>query len=360
MKIGIFDPYLDDLGGGEKYMMKLALCLSRKHEVVVFWDKKDDFKRLEQRFLFDLSKVKLSKNIFSPEVSFLKRILTSRGFDAIIVLSDGSIPFVLSKKLFIHIQQPLKEFALKSFRDRIKFSRINAFFCNSNYTKSFIDQSYNTRSIIVYPPVEIFKKAVKKENIILNVGRLRVKNVDSAGSPFDYKKQTVMIEAFKDMIKNGLKNWKFVLGVSVSDEDKKIFDAIQKTTEGFPIKFLVNENNKKLWDTYNRSKIYWHASGYGENLKEHPEYAEHFGISTVEAMGAGAVPVVFNAGGQKEIVTNGENGFLWNSLEELKEKTIEIIYNEKLWQKMSNEAEKRAGNFAGDRFCRGIAELIKI
>ena len=36
MKIGIFDPYLDDLGGGEKYMMKIAQCLGKNHDVSIF------------------------------------------------------------------------------------------------------------------------------------------------------------------------------------------------------------------------------------------------------------------------------------------------------------------------------------
>src|SRR3989344_8189925 len=98
MKIGVFDPYLDDLGGGEKYMMTIAECLSDKHEVFIFWDKKQDLDELKSRFSLNLNRVGLKQNIFSRKVSPWKRLLETRKYDAIIFLSDGSFPFSLSKK----------------------------------------------------------------------------------------------------------------------------------------------------------------------------------------------------------------------------------------------------------------------
>lgn len=355
MKIGIYDPYLDDLGGGEKYMMGIASCLVKKHQVTIFWDNKEDLEKLEKRFLIDIASIDISKNIFSPKVNFSTRILNTRKYDAIIILTDGSIPFVLSKKLFIHVQQPLENINADSVKSRFKLSRINAFFCNSNYTKSFIDKTFKITTSVIYPPIELHPKNIKKENIILHVGRFRVKNVEIG----DYKKQDMMIEEFKKMVKKGLANWYFILAASVNKEDEEQFKKLQEKAKGFPIKFIINRNNRELWDVYNRAKIYWHASGFGEDLRKHPEYAEHFGISTVEAMGAGVVPVVINAGGQKEIVEDGANGFLWNTLDELHEKTLKLINNEKLWRDLSESAKKRSKDFAGDRFCRDICNLIE-
>ncbi len=65
MRIGIYDPYLDDLGGGEKYMMTAAECLSQNHDVAVFWDDKKDFDKVIQRFSLDLKKVEVMNNILS-------------------------------------------------------------------------------------------------------------------------------------------------------------------------------------------------------------------------------------------------------------------------------------------------------
>jgi len=354
MRIGVFDPYLDDLGGGEKYMMTIAQCLSENHIVDVFWDNREDLKVLNQRFPLDLGKVRIVRNIFSSQVSTGKRLIETKKYDAIIFLSDGSLPLVLSKKLFVHIQQPLKIMQTNSLLDKLKIARVSRFFCNSEFTKTFINKKFHLKSVVLYPPVGLHPRDVKKEDIILHVGRFRVKNVKND----DYKKQGIMIDAFKEMVTKGLKDWKFVLAVSIQDKDKEAFENMKKKTAGFPIEFLVNKNNDELWDIYSRSKIYWHASGFGEDLENNPEYAEHFGISTVEAMGAGVVPVVINAGGQKEIVVEGQNGFLWDSIEELQSKTRKLIEDESLLKNLSKQAVESSKKFSAERFYQEVNNLI--
>lgn len=356
MKIGIYDPYLDDVGGGEKYMMSIAECLSQEHEVTVFWDNKRDIDTIIERFSLNLSGVRFSKNIFASQTGFLKRIFNSIGFDIIIFLSDGSIPFLLSRKTFIHLQQPLKHFPEHFLKDRIKLLRISGVFCNSIYTKSFNEKRIEVPTVVIYPPVEFKQKNIKKENIILTVGRFRVKNVRNVD---DYKKLLVMIESFKSMNKKRIKGWRFVLATSVKKEDGEKFEDLKKSIKGYPIKFLVNMSNDDLWNIYSRAKIYWHAAGYGEDLEKHPEYAEHFGISTVEAMGAGVVPVVINAGGQKEIITDSENGFLWDSTDDLVGKTQQLINDRALWEKMSLNAKQSIQKFSKERFCHEIQKLIR-
>ena len=74
MKVGIFDPYLDDIGGGERYMMSIAEYLSTKHKVVIFWDRKSDIEKIQEQFSLDLSRCEVKENIFSKFYGFLKRI----------------------------------------------------------------------------------------------------------------------------------------------------------------------------------------------------------------------------------------------------------------------------------------------
>jgi glycosyltransferase involved in cell wall biosynthesis len=356
MRIGIYDPYLDDVGGGEKYMLTIADCLSKHHQVDIFWGNVDDFEAVKKRFALDLAGAVLKKNIFSRNVGSLQRVWETRKYDVLIVLSDGSIPLVLSKKLFLHVQQPLDEVGFSSLKSKLKLSRVNAIFYNSEFTKSFNDVFIKgVKTEIIYPPVYIVPVDTQKQNIIMHVGRFRVANVKNE----DYKKQRIMVDAFKQMVKKGLKNWKFVVATSIQNEKDVQFNSMLEAAEGFPIEFLINKSNDQLWESYHKAKIYWHASGFGEDLDKHPEYAEHFGISTVEAMGAGAVPVVINAGGQKEIVHDGENGFLWNTLEELEEKTKQLINDESLLKKMSERAKVRAQNFSKEKFCEDITKLIE-
>lgn len=356
MRIGVYDPYLDDLGGGEKYMMSIASVLSDSHDVSVFWNNQKDIDMLTQRFNVDLSKVHIVKDIFASGVSLLERLPVSKSYDVIIVLSDGSVPILLSKKLFLHIQQPL-DIMRKGFWGKFKMSRVDKIFCNSHFTKSFINPALLRKTNVIYPPVALHAKQLGKENIILHVGRFRT--TDMLTGAGDFKKQHIMIDAFKSMIDKGLKDWKFVLAVSVMDKDMQSFEEMKAGAKGVPIEFLINKTNQELWEVYSKAKIYWHASGFGEDLKMHPEYAEHFGISTVEAMGAGVVPVVINAGGQKEIVTDKEDGLLWDSLKELQEKTLLLMHKPALLGKLSLHAKVRAKDFSYEKFSEAVTALMQ-
>lgn len=358
MRVGIYDPYLDDVGGGEKYMMTLAQCLAEDHEVTVFWDNKADIDAVKERFSLKLDKVAVKKNIFSTHVSSFERLGESSSYDVIIFLSDGSIPFVLSKKLFLHIQQPLSAPHGFSFKDKVKLTRVTSVFFNSRFTADHTKRYLGkVKTEIIYPPVAIYAKETKKENIILHVGRFRIQEVMTGAK--DFKKQTMMIEAFKQMIdKKMISHWEFVLAASVKKEDEASFEQLRKSAKGYPIQFLVNKTNDELWKIYSQAKIYWHASGFGEDLQKHPEFAEHFGISTVEAMGAGVVPIVINAGGQKEIVTDGKDGFLWDSLEELQQKTQKVATDKNLLERLAQHAKERAKYFSKESFCQNVKNLL--
>ena len=354
MRIGIFDPYLDDGGGGEKYMMTVAEVLAKNNDVCVFWDNSEDFELVKKRFNLELESVSLRKNIFSRKTSLFKRLKESKKYDAIIVLSDGSLP-LLRCKLFVHIQRPLEHVALSSFT-KIKKKRVSAFFCNSKFTKKYIDKTFQINSLTIYPPVQIQKVNEKKENIVLHVGRFRV--VDKTVGVRDFKKQFFMLKAFKEMVDEGLEKWKMIFAVSVLPKDEKDFEEMRDLAKNYPVEFVVNKTNKEIWEWYGKAKIYWHASGFGEDLEKNPEFAEHFGISTVEAMGAGVVPVVIQAGGQTEIVENGKNGFTWETLKELKEKTLRLVESEKLLEKLSDEAKKSSQKFSKEEFEKHINSMV--
>jgi glycosyltransferase involved in cell wall biosynthesis len=160
------------------------------------------------------------------------------------------------------------------------------------------------------------------------------------------------------MCDGGLSDWKLVFVMSLMDKDKEAFEDFKRKYHNYPITFLINPSNTELWNEYESASLYWHASGFGEDLAKHPDRAEHFGISTVEAMGAGAVPIVVAAGGQKEIINDEHNGRLWSSLEELQKKTLELINDKKQREKLAQQGVIDAGTFSMDRFSEQINELV--
>lgn len=358
VKIGIFDPYLDTLGGGEKYMLTAVVNLSSRYEVDIFWFPNEEEKikkNAKIRFNIDFSKAKFVENIFSKKTSFIKRAYESKKYDYIIYLSDGSIPFIFCKKLFIHFQFPVEWVNGENTLTRLKMKRVSKVICNSEFTKKFIDKKFDIKSIVVYPPTSNkvdFEK--KKKKIILSVGRY---NRFPSGANF--KKFDVLIEAFKNLTKKNIKGWKLILVISFKMEDEKYVEELIRLSQGYPIQILKNVDFNKISELYSQAKIYWHAAGYGEDVLLHPERAEHFGIATVEAMKYGVVPVVINAGGQAEIVTDGKNGFLWETVSELIKKTLILIEDQSLLSDISHKSEKRGNFFSQDKFCNEILEVIK-
>lgn len=354
MKIGIYDPYLDTLGGGERYMLTLASVLAEKTDntVDLFWDGgRDLIDRGGERFGLDVSKLTLFPNIFSSSYSLFQKIRITKTYDAIFFLSDGSVPTLSAKKNFLLFQHPIPWVRL-GFFSRIKLRKISRIIVNSTFVKTSVDHSLRSDSFILYPPVtSVGLDLRKKENVILTVGRFT--------RDMNTKKQAEMIEAFKKMCDNGLTNWEFVVVGSSLPEDQDLVDDVKKGLTGYPIRVLHNVSYQTLLGYYEKAKIYWHAAGFGEDLHAHPERAEHFGISTVEAMSAGTVPVVFSGGGQKEIIDDKKNGFLWKTENELIGLTTQLIDDKELLFGIAKNAQERSVYFDEAHFRERVEELLK-
>lgn len=348
-KAGIFDPYLDTLGGGERYTMTVAACLAKKGwEVDVFWDDRGIGKRLKERLGIDLRKINFLPNIFKEK--FFQKQQKMKKYDLLFYLSDGSVPFLFAKKNLLHFQVPFHDVSGRKPLNRIKLKKINAVVCNSHFTKKLIDQEYGVKSKVIYPPVAVGEfKPGQKKNLILSVGRF--------SQLMQAKRQDVLVNVFGQMAKN-LKDWQLILAGGTDVGKDKAFERLKKKARGLPIEIIENPPFSELKKLYAQAKIFWTAAGFGVNEEEKPERMEQFGITTVEAMAAGCVPVVINKGGQPEIVKDNQNGLLWRSKEELITQTLRVIKDEKLRERLAKAAQKRAQEFSQEGFCREIQKII--
>jgi glycosyltransferase involved in cell wall biosynthesis len=224
----------------------------------------------------------------------------------------------------------------------------------SRFTQTWIQTYWSCTSELLYPPVDVaaFQPGAKQP-IILTVGRI------FAGG--HNKKHLPMISAFKQMIDDGLRGWEFHIAGSVGQDavDYDYFRQVQAAAQGYPIVVHRNIEQTELRALYAAAKIYWHASGYGENEQRDPIKFEHFGITTVEAMAAGAVPIVIGKAGQREIVEPDRSGLQWQTLAELIAQTRAVIADEALWQRLSVGAQERSRAFGADAFNRRVAELME-
>src|SRR5205814_250745 len=108
-------------------------------------------------------------------------------------------------------------------------------------------------------------------------------------------------------------------------EHRAYFLRLQKAAQGLPVHFHPNCSPQELTEPYRTSSVYWHATGLGADLEAEPHKAEHFGISVIEAMSAGCIPLVYAAGGPTETVAHGRTGYHFRSLAELCELTRQVL-----------------------------------
>ena len=74
-------------------------------------------------------------------------------------------------------------------------------------------------------------------------------------------------------------------------------------------------------------------------------------------MSAGCVPLVINKGGQTEIVSD-DCGFRWNTIEELVNKTEELLKDDKKIQILKENCIKRSQVFSFSHFSRLFYSVV--
>ncbi len=340
MKAAIYNPYLDTLGGGERYTMAIATTLVKSGYVVdVEWKDGSVKEKLEARFGIDLT-----------GINFIDNIKRGDGYDVCFWVSDGSIPTLKSRKNFLHFQVPFTNVGGTSLINKFKLMRINKTICNSNFTKKIIDKEFGVDSMILYPPVSIEKfKAKKKENLILNVARF--------SELLQSKRQDVLIKMFKTFCKTD-ESWKLVLAGGVEVGANEYVKKLEKESVGYPIEIIKSPDFKTLRGLYGKAKIFWSASGYGVDEKKNPQKVEHFGIAPVEAMAAGCVPILYKAGGHREIVENNVDGFLWDNTSDLYRFTKKISTSEKIRKEIAANAIAKSKKFSYEEFEKNFTTLL--
>jgi len=223
---------------------------------------------------------------------------------------------------------------------------------NSEFTRHWTQKYWRRQSEVLYPQIDFaeFRIGVKQPRI-LNVGRFFAGNHN--------KKHLEMVQAFKSLVDEGLQGWELHLvgNLAAGEEHAQYLQAVRRAAQGYPVTIHQDIPYQQLSDLYAESAIYWHASGYGEDENRDPVKFEHFGITTVEAMASGCAPVVIGKGGQREIVNHGQNGYLWNSLDELKRYTVQLTQDESLRDALSHSAASSLEKFDRPHF---QAQLDKV
>ncbi|MBW4081590.1 glycosyltransferase family 4 protein [Paenibacillus sp. S150] len=385
-RVLVLNPYLPTLGGGEKHMGYLCKFIESYYEDVTIDIMVHNYNNvnihsidyptindLEERFGIRLEKTKILKMDLPPANTLTSHYKNKRYIERITKKYDLFINFMfLSKhvgkaeKNIYFCMFPPQKYKFSKFPQNIIGSSLDFqfknsydyFITNSLFTNHWQQHYWDTgkKNKPIYPPVfsetEMVKADLsKKENVILSVGRFFVGAHN--------KKQDTLVDFF---IANHtmFEGWELHLvgALSNNPHDVDYVKSIKNKIKDYPVHLHINIPLVEVDELYSKAKLFWHATGLDEESDMFPDKMEHFGITTVEAMSNGVVPIVINKGGQTEIVNHRKDGFLWNSREELLEYSLELISDSNKREILALQAIERAEFFSVENFYKHNEEIF--
>lgn len=357
LKAALYNPYLDILGGGEKHTLSILKALEDKYEINIFWDE-DLGREIKQKFSLQfINKLKWLPNIFKKRRDWLEKFIVLRKFDLFFYVTDGSYFFSGAKKNFVFCMVPKKDLYQMTFLNRLKTFNFR-FITNSRFTHLWL-KKWGIENDYIYPYISdeflhLDLKELKKERIILSVGRFF--------KHFHAKKQGIIINLFKKIKQRSplFKNFKLILAGGLKEEDREYFNQLKKLTEAdSSIILKPNLNFNELYKLYKLATFYWHFTGFGVDENKHPEMVEHLGIAPLEAMASGCPAFCYKAGGPKELIEDGETGFLFSDEKELMEKMRSLVEDLNRQRRVVFNAQKYVSkNFSYEVFKKRVKEVF--
>jgi len=344
MRIAIIHDSLNSCGGAERLALAFAKALKEGgHSLDLYLVEKTKWDRVKKLTSYDRSVIDneyallpygIIPSIYGRFLNWFSRDVIGihevrrRKYDVVVATKQILVPIFVDV-LYMHFPDFVAGFEYLYYPDRYMYNTslriysrpatllsrllISLFknmeykpiiLTNSRFSASMINRFLEVNSLVVYPPVNIeeylpLSRNKNRDNIVLVIGRIEpAKNIASV--PFIAKK---------------VKNGKFVIIGSIGSYSyyKHLVRLIKSLGIGDRVRILPNASEREKIELLGKAKIYLHPMKY-----------EHFGISIVEAMASGLIPVVHRSGGPwTDIVEFGRYGFGFRDEDE----AVSIIEN---------------------------------
>jgi glycosyltransferase involved in cell wall biosynthesis len=210
---------------------------------------------------------------------------------------------------------------------------------NSRFTASCVKEFLNVNVKVMYPPVPSVSLNEFPDSLTQDPRTNTVVTV----SRFSNDKGLEKIPYIAKLTEG---NARFVLIGLL--HDSKVYESLTQIIKSLglikKVELLPNAPRVQLENTLRKAKVYLHST-----------VGEHFGISIVEAMAMGCIPIVHNSGGMKEFVPER---YRYESLHEAARK-IERALNEWTPEK-AKEIIEIARQFSESNFAHNFAETFSL
>jgi len=300
LRIGIIHPYFDVIGGAEMTSLSLIdALLENKIRSTLYCIKAPKISETDFFQIFQIKQKNFPLFWRYQRMMEIKKIFNAISNEDFVFIMSGGLTIQESnaKRTYLYCHSTFSkeiDFAkkeihgikakyLKIIQNNIneslkilKEGKINLI-TNSNFTKNEIKRNCGKDSIVIYPPVDINKflkvQNIKKEKKIVTISRFSIeKNLEN------------VIEIFNKM------NFPCeLIGNAKHKSQFKVLDQLQAKKRK-NVKIYNNISKIKIPHLLSSAKAYLHTS------------QETFGISVVESIAAGCIPIVPDNSAHKETV----------------------------------------------------------
>jgi len=366
LKIGVFHPSFDIYGGAEFVAVVIANTLAQNgYEVELFVNKAINQNRTEQilgECVASSVEIFVKPTFLAPRGTFdvYSRMFRSLAFKSrceILVDTYSNCVFPWTDVCYIHFPYLNRHNFSPKF-PYLKIARLRemlnlpyVFFeknfekydtklllANSHFTEKAIEGFSKIDIKVLYPPVPstlFFRDSTSleeksRENLVVTVSRFGLgkglETIPYIASLTDRSIHFVMI---------GLVH------------DKNVFQSVLRNIEKLNladrVKVLTNISRQDMKKILSKAKIYLHTT-----------VDEHFGISIVEGMAMGCLPIVHNSGGVKEYVPED---FRYENAGDAAQKIDKALNN---WSPNKTKKIMRiAERFSEENFSKDFMEIFR-
>ncbi|HZY47522.1 MAG TPA: glycosyltransferase [Candidatus Bathyarchaeia archaeon] len=366
MKILLIHPRLSVKGGGERVAIHTILAATRAgHRVSLLAEEFDEasfedfygcqglFGKVDRHYYHPFKPVLGPKILLYQRLVYhwfqIKRAISKDTYDLVLSTQDIShvpstraavIQYCYFPEYFSHLQTSSPSPAWRIYYEpasafyRNRVGRVATLLSVSDFTRGFVRRKWNRESRTLYPPcpVEAFSDLSgvhSRENMVVTVGRIAPE-----------KRFHLFVE-----LSRILPRTKFVIIGSLSDVRSPSYDHLRRIAPE-NVKFVLSPL-RKVKALLGQAMAYVHCA---EN--------EHFGITIVEAMAAGCVPVVHDSGGPREIVT-ADVGFRWLDLQTAANQISALVENDDLRRQFADASIRKACQFRSEVFEAGMTKILR-
>ncbi|KAG1661594.1 hypothetical protein FOA52_000769 [Chlamydomonas sp. UWO 241] len=361
----VFTPYHITPGGGEKYLLSAVRAMqSMGHFVTVYVRPGNlctsitDLMQTAEflRVPLDPTNIELTlwndQNLAAQPAVDVFFVLGNEKYPQVRGIGMVNIfmcqfPFDLDRPMPPHFAAHLGGF---------QFVVLNSFFSFGWYNRLLepwiVQQSHHGGLVpevqVLYPPVSLMPltTSVSPRKHIVLLGRF-FQGRQSKGHPAAVR----MFADLRGVLPDG--TTLFLIGQLVHDHEayfQELHDLVSRLHLTGSVQ-IINAAPTEVVNGYLLSAlIQWHLTGLDTDSAADPASLEHFGISIVEGMSTGTIPIACH-GGPEDIIEPGVNGYIAQSLDDVRRMTAHVFglsQEEKL--AMSQAGRERADVFAASHF----------